>query len=180
MNHKCKCQDAFENMADLSPEAIQNVASVYNKDNMTVSNLNVTGNITVAGNTTIAKDLKVSGSSNLGLWNIRNDRIGIDGRKDMHLAGDQWFRVYDYNTGNHGGGGLAAGNLWSGGNLDTVNLNGMNFNNTVNDIKNNMVRKDKKYGIQSSRGGYLPDGGGWRPRPTKADNWEVMRFDELW
>jgi len=37
----------------LSNEAIQNIASVYNKDNLTATNINATSNLTTAGNLTV-------------------------------------------------------------------------------------------------------------------------------
>jgi len=39
----------YEHFTDLSNEAIQNIASVYNKDNMTLTNLTTTGDITIGG-----------------------------------------------------------------------------------------------------------------------------------
>jgi hypothetical protein len=53
----------------------------------------------------------------------------------------------------------------------------------LDDIKDNIVRKDRTYGIKSAKGGYLSDqgtqGAAWRSRPTlKTDN-AVMLFDEI-
>ncbi len=60
-------------------------------------------------------------------------------------------------------------------------VNGRDVLNEMDNFFNNIaVRKDKKYGIQSSRGGYLSDQGGWKPRPTADNYWEVMKFDQLW
>jgi hypothetical protein len=42
--------DKLEHLTDISNEAIENIASVYNKDNLIVSNLTVTGNMTTSGN----------------------------------------------------------------------------------------------------------------------------------
>ena len=53
----------------------------------------------------------------------------------------------------------------------------------LDDIKENMIRKDKFYGVKSSKGGYLSDqgikGALWRARPTLPNDNEVMNFDEL-
>ena len=53
----------------------------------------------------------------------------------------------------------------------------------LDDLKANIIRKDKKYGVRSSRGGYLSDqgpaGAGWKARPTLPTDFEVMNFDEL-
>jgi hypothetical protein len=53
----------------------------------------------------------------------------------------------------------------------------------LDDIKDNIIRKDRVYGIKSANGGYLSDqgtqGAAWRSRPTlKTDN-AVMLFDEI-
>lgn len=53
----------------------------------------------------------------------------------------------------------------------------------LDDIRENMIRKDKFYGVKSSKGGYLSDqgikGAAWRSRPTLPNDNEVMNFDEL-
>jgi hypothetical protein len=53
----------------------------------------------------------------------------------------------------------------------------------LDDLKDNIVRKDRIYGVKSAKGGYLSDqgtqGAAWRSRPTlKTDN-AVMSFDEI-
>lgn len=53
----------------------------------------------------------------------------------------------------------------------------------LDEIKENIVRKDRLYGIKSAKGGYLSDqgiqGASWLSKPTlKTDN-SVMLFDEL-
>jgi hypothetical protein len=53
----------------------------------------------------------------------------------------------------------------------------------LDDIKENIIRKDRIYGIKSAKGGYLSDqgtqGAAWRSRPTlKTDN-AIMVFDEI-
>jgi hypothetical protein len=79
-----RCEPFIETMTPESNEAVQNLASVYNLDNMKVTNLEVTGNLLVGGVAT------------LGQWNIRQDRIGIPDRGDLHLAPDQWMRLKGY------------------------------------------------------------------------------------
>lgn len=53
----------------------------------------------------------------------------------------------------------------------------------LDDIKENMIRKDRFYGVKSSKGGYLSDqgvkGAAWRAKPTLPNDNEVMNFDEL-
>ena len=53
----------------------------------------------------------------------------------------------------------------------------------LDDIKENIIRKDKMYGIKSAKGGYLSDqgtqGAAWRSRPTLISDNAVMSFDEI-
>jgi hypothetical protein len=53
----------------------------------------------------------------------------------------------------------------------------------LDDIKNFIVRTDRKYGVKSSRGGYLSDqgqaGAAWRSRPALSTDYEIMKFDEI-
>lgn len=58
---------------DLNCEAIQNIASLYNKENMTIDNLTVTGNLDVQGKTT-TKELGAE-KGNLGWINFESDRL---------------------------------------------------------------------------------------------------------
>jgi hypothetical protein len=122
----------YENM--ISDEAIANIATIYDKDNMTVTNLTVTGALTVPGTvngalnvtgaTTLNGGLTVNGNANitgtttLGNWKIRNDKIGIPDRGDMNFGTDKWMRLLEYDqpqlgkyTGNIGTGGFAGKNL---------------------------------------------------------------------
>jgi hypothetical protein len=53
----------------------------------------------------------------------------------------------------------------------------------LDDLKKYIVRTDKKYGVISSKGGYLSDqgqaGAAWKSRPTLLRDPEVMSFDEI-
>ena len=53
----------------------------------------------------------------------------------------------------------------------------------LDDLKDNIVRKDRIYGIKSAKGGYLSDqgtqGAAWRSRPTLKTDSAVMSFDEI-
>ena len=66
------------------------------------------------------------------------------------------------------------GNLW----LNRSSQRGWIADNVAN-LANNAIRKDKTYGIKSSRGGYLSDQGGWKGRPSKSTDWETMTFDQI-
>ena len=60
-------------------------------------------------------------------------------------------------------------------NIDgSLTVRGRNILDELNDIKQNMIRRDKGYIIQSARGGYLVDGGGWSD--NFGGNWEQMYF----
>lgn len=105
--------------ADTAGEAVQNVAKLYNQENFEVTNLKVTGNLEVEGSTNL-KGNATTPSATIGNWDIRNDRIGIKDRADMHLAEDKWMRLYDYGGTNYAGtngsaGGFAGSNLWCAG-----------------------------------------------------------------
>jgi len=93
--------NSIEGMTDL--EAVSNVASLYNNQNMTVSNLNVTGKLTVNGlsklsgidnrngitndNLNMTGSLTVNGLSNLsGIDNrngITNDNLNMTGKLNL-------------------------------------------------------------------------------------------------
>jgi hypothetical protein len=96
------CKRSFvENMADLTPEAVQNVASVYNKDNLTATNINATGSVKVGSSALISgggdrlqvyKDnngkapyLYFNSAGNLGSWDgsASNWQINSDGNVDF-------------------------------------------------------------------------------------------------
>jgi hypothetical protein len=53
----------------------------------------------------------------------------------------------------------------------------------LDDLKDNIVRKDRIYGVKSAKGGYLSDqgtqGAAWRARPTLKTDSAVMSFDEI-
>jgi hypothetical protein len=90
---------------------------------------------------------------------------------------DDWVRITgnknDFNAYNRG---LAAKNLWARDKLYVANRDILA---ELDDLKNNVIRKDRKYGIKSSRGGYLSDQGGWKGKPVRDSDWEIMYFDQI-
>jgi hypothetical protein len=114
--------EGFDTSGD-SAEAIANVAKLYNDGQFVVTNLKVTGDLEVDGKVNVTGNTKLT-TADIGNWKIRNDRIGIKGRGDMHLAPDHWMRLMPYNRGTptdgkYAGkpgerGGFAGANLWSG------------------------------------------------------------------
>lgn len=137
----------------LSDEALQTIASVYNTQNMIVTNLNAT-------NQTNLKDTKISGNLNVNgiiTGNVTGNVTGNINSPNMQyilkMQDDGNIVIYDKDN----------KPLWSSGNT---------------------IRNDKEYAIQSSRKGYLIDGGGWSvPDDRNIDGprhpWERMRFVEM-
>lgn len=140
-----------ENFTNISNEALQSLAAVYNSETITVKNIVATGNISVAGDTqvngtltvknivagdtqvnerltvknivsgdtqvngtitvknivatdniSVEGDTKVNGTltvpktTNLGNWNITNNRMGIKDIGDINLNADGWLRFNKY------------------------------------------------------------------------------------
>ena len=111
---------------------------------MVVKDLKVTGSLEVDVPTT-SKDLKVTnsldvtGTSTLGQWKVRGDRIGIDGRGDMHLANDQWLRLRNFNADTYNAQGFAGNNMWAENATSTKSL-GVTETSTLGKWK---VRNDR-------------------------------------
>lgn len=115
--NKCKC-NSYEGFSALGPidnEALQNIASIYNKGSLVVSNLKVTGklessvgvindlscstgdvgnlnissNLNVSGNTLIKQALNVTGNNTIGGNIITKGELDINGNKltsnDCHV-----------------------------------------------------------------------------------------------
>jgi len=136
-------------------------------------------NAVINNNLSVNNNLNVKDSLKLGSWTVRENKAGHlvfikDGTKYDDDYGkipqDTGFIVLSPD-----------GNIWANrssgrGWLADNKLNVDQFNNFANNIA---VRKDKKYGLQSSRGGYISDQGGWKGRPSQPGHWEVMRLDEL-
>jgi len=98
---------------------------------------------------------------------------------DTHLAGnkDDWLRLLsDPNNIESYNKGFAVKNLSA---KERLWVSGRDILEELDWIKATMMRKDRKYGVQSARGGYLSDQGGWKGRPVDRSNWEVMRLDQL-
>jgi hypothetical protein len=147
---KCNNKEHAENIAISPNEAIQNLASMYNNEKLVTSKLQL------------------------------GTKWLLSGIGDVH-GNDEWLRFFG-KDGNGFYGGIATGKIWLPDPKTLTFGTGTTLQNLVDDIedlKKNVVRKDKKYGIQSARSGYLSDRGDWRERPTDPTNWEVMRFDEM-
>ena len=159
----------------------------------------IDGGATVPGNLTIKGELVSSGSltsAGITTGGITSDAItskagitandivsnglikfggaGATGFQWGNEGGNGWSCLRSLNGGDnsfcmhntHGNG----TRLHPGGD---VTVKGRNILAEIDDLKNNCVRKDRKYGIQSNRGGILSDRGGW---VGAVQDWETMRF----
>lgn len=121
---------------NLSTEALKNISSVYDGEQLIISNLKVTGNLDVVGNSTIGGNSTVTGNSTIngtstlknaningkmtassakiGSYEIRNDRIGIPGRADIHIDPNKWCYLRPYDGGGYAPNvGFASSELWT-------------------------------------------------------------------
>ncbi len=117
----------LEHLTPTSDEAIQNVASLYNKDQLTITNLTATGN-TSLNNTTIKNaDTIKTGKLFLG------DKWLFSGVGDAG-SNDDWLRLLKTDGTNAYYGGLAAGRLYDAriGDLSTAVTNLQNQINNLN------------------------------------------------
>jgi len=119
------------------------------------------GNVTILG-TVKAGTIISDGPLNLGT------KFRLSGAGDG-MANDDWLRMVNPADPTKYAGGFAAGKLWT----NDSTINGRNIFAEIDDLKNNCIRKDRKYGIQSNRGGILSDRGGW---VGAVQDWETMRF----
>lgn len=134
-------------------EALQTLGSMYNKGELNISKINVTSDVNISGNLNVIGKSTL-GSSKIGNWEIRNDRIGIPNRGDLHLHTDNWIRLKNYNTDEYAGsgtsGGFAGKNLWcSGGSLSAQNVNTQNLNASGN---TNLIKEDEDIIINNKTG----------------------------
>jgi hypothetical protein len=109
----------IENMADLTPEAIQNIASVYNKDNLNVTNMTTSGNLK-AGN--METDKLKTNTIQLG------NKWLITAGKDVFGSNDDWLRLGKADGSAAYGGGFAGSNLWAN---DRITASNATINNSA-------------------------------------------------
>ena len=126
-----------------SDEAIKNIASIYNTDKMSVTNLNVTGESTV--NKSTISTLNVTGDTTLN--NVQTGKLQLGNKwsltgtgKDISGYDDDWLRFLGPNGQYYGG--IAVGKIWDvsvGGQLSNV-ISGIqgsigNLSRTVNNVR---------------------------------------------
>jgi len=93
----------MEGFAADNPEATGNIASVFNKEHLIVSNLTVTGD------------------TKLGDLNVRKDRIGVEGRGDMQFRDDGNMYYLKYDTTDYNDGSMRTKNLYADNEISTHN-----------------------------------------------------------
>jgi len=143
----------------------------------------VPGNLTINGELVSSGSLKSAGITTGGITAtadvvsngvIKFGGAGATGFQWGNEGGNGWSCLRGLNGGDnsfcmhntHGNG----TRLHPGGD---VTIKGRNILAEIDDLKNNVIRKDRKYGIQSNRGGILSDRGGW---VGAVQDWETMRF----
>lgn len=136
--------------SELSNEALQDIASIYNNKEMVVNNLKVTGRLTVDNDLTsgtintpklnadaiTTKAVTSNGpvnastisatSGTIGSWNIRGNRMGIPGSKDISNSPD-WLRIVAYGKDDFAG--LAANEFWE--NNDRISAKYVGYNRNI-------------------------------------------------
>jgi hypothetical protein len=159
----------LEHMTDESVQNLSSLAAMYNTGQLTVANLkatrdaNVSGKLNVDSGATIKSDINVGEIVNAKRGYFKGGSAGGGNGTHFPWAGDEQNYIRGHT--NHDGDLRINGQLAVGG---------RNILAELDDLKNNVLRRDKGYVIQSGRGGYLVDAGGW------SDNfngtWEMMYF----
>lgn len=180
--------DYSEHLTITQNEGIQLLSSVYNNNQMTVTNLKVTGTLDTTQATTNAGNINASTVTTSGKI-IANggmtskDTITVDKRnstwgpnisiiapknEDAYVswyANDGTTRTA-FDKGSYR---LSTRGLVMDANGD------VNFNtNNLKQSGNRVMYENSGIAIQSSRGGFLSDQGGWKGRPGESGCWETM------
>lgn len=109
--------------------ALENIASIYDKENLVIDNLTVkgkikVGNIDVTGNTTTntlnSKTGIVTPSATIGKMHMRGNAIGLPNVTDINIGTDGWIRSLKYGQPQNGAYtplGFASTVFWADGKL---------------------------------------------------------------
>jgi hypothetical protein len=191
--------DTFASTSNVNMEAINNLASMYRDGVMTVPKIKISGDLEVDGNALIEGNSTINGNSSIGGDSEINGNASIEG--DLNVKNENKAKYFRLNGAEIGhiktdgiiyrhGGQVYIGtddNLYIRTN-NNHNSNGKEVRVWADRLYANMVeidgkkiekkhvealRGDKWFGIQSSRGGYLSDQGGWKSAPN-GSNWETM------
>ena len=135
---------------DLNSEALQNIASIYNNNSLTITDLNVTGKLTVGGSTTCAGLLTASGGIAATNMTASGTLTVGDATKGTGLL-----------TAN---GGIAATNMTASGTLTvTGNIDGGNCIKA----KNTLIAGDLVSGIAENKTWAMLANTSWLNQNTK-------------
>ena len=147
---------------NLSYEAIQNIASMYNNGTMKVTNLEVSGNAKINGNATIGGNTAITGSltsndATIGKWHIRDNRIGMPGGADIWNSANQndYIHIYEYDKNTFRNNGIAANNFWE----------------TDNSLSNKYIHNNSNINLSNSHGNLTTCTWG----PCNGAPWPVRR-----
>lgn len=168
-----------EHMTTKSNEAIQDIASVYNTDNLMITNLRITGNLELDSN------LKVNGTS------VFNGDVKVGNNTALYASPTAPNMLQIYPNGSGSGPNVYVDNKGNVSYTDgskvkyqlqpvgDLNLNGTSNNTLITGLQNNVIRKDKAYAVQSSKGSFLIDKSGWSTNfPAGKKCSELMYFRE--
>ncbi len=129
----------LEHLTPISDEAIQNLSSLYNKDQLSITNLTATGNTNL---------------NNTAITNVKTNKLQL-GDKWLFSgvgdagANDDWLRLLKTDGSNAYYGGLAAGRLYDAriGDLSSVVTNLQNQINSLQAQVNQRVVIGGRYGF---------------------------------
>jgi hypothetical protein len=179
--------DTFASTSNANMEAINNLASMYRDGVMTVPKIKVSGDLEVDGNALIEGNSTLNGNISIeGNLDVKNenkakyfilngseiDHIKTDGviyrhNGQVYIGTDD--NLYIRTNNNHNSNGKEV-RVWA----DRLYANMIDIDGKKIEKKHvEALRGDKWFGIQSSRGGYLSDQGGWKSAPN-GSNWETM------
>lgn len=173
--------------ATVATESLQTLASMYNSGNATLTSLKLTGDLD-AGMSRITSGNSCLNASNGWTYCWIGGLGGASGSADsldLHFYQNGAWKANPMTFGPDGSVRVNNTNLQVNGRNIISELNNLNgqvasLNATVADLRNNAIRKDRAYAIQSQgagRGGYLPDHGGWVP--SAGDPAARMMFVQL-
>lgn len=179
--------DTFASTSNANMEAINNLASMYRDGVMTVPKIKVSGDLEVDGNALIEGNSTLNGNISIeGNLDVKNenkakyfilngseiDHIKTDGviyrhNGQVYIGTDD--NLYIRTNNNHNSNGKEV-RVWA----DRLYANMIDIDGKKIEKKHvEALRGDKWFGIQSSRGGFLSDQGGWKSAPN-GSNWETM------
>ncbi|ARF10075.1 hypothetical protein Indivirus_12_3 [Indivirus ILV1] len=140
----------LEHLTSTSDEAIQNIASLYNKDQMTIGNLTATGTTTL--NNVTASNGNID-TIKTGKLLLGNKWILTGTGKDTQGYDDNWLRFIDTNGKYYGG--VAAGTFYDASMGMTIKQYIDTTANNINAEINNCVKIGQSYKLRKDDDAYM-------------------------